>query len=86
VFGAVLALLAAGAITLSSKLPKSAAALEAIQPSAEAPGRPGAALSAVNSRRFPPPLVCRGIGRLPGDSSGVNGNVGLLRRKLGVMT
>jgi hypothetical protein len=32
VFGAVLALLAAGAITLSSKLPKSAAALEAIGP------------------------------------------------------
>jgi hypothetical protein len=32
VFGAVIAILAAGAITLSSKLPKPAAALEAVDP------------------------------------------------------
>jgi len=32
VFGIVLAMLTAGAITLSSKLPKSAAALESIDP------------------------------------------------------
>jgi hypothetical protein len=32
VFGAVLAMLAAGAVTLSSKLPKPAAAVESINP------------------------------------------------------
>ena len=66
--GAIVALLTAAAITLSSKLPRLAAALETIDPAivssppATAPGRPSAALSGV--QRLPVALVRRGIGCL----------------------